>query len=110
LVEIGKRYPRPLGARGCPTGCLLGRKLFSDPITAQLANLRRWFVPMPPRNSAGGSAAGFLAGMELCCESRAKLPVPELHSPGINIGSLGFLTAVPSDELVSALNKCGMEN
>jgi len=82
-----------------------GRKLYSDPVTAQLANLKGGIC----RDAAaltknvdlllvfGGDGTMLRVAREIA-GSRAPIL-------GINIGSLGFLTAVPSRELEPALQQ-----
>src|SRR4029077_8228044 len=82
-----------------------GRKLYSDPVTAQLANLKAVVCPDAATLTRevdlllvfGGDGTMLRVARE-CAGS---------HTPllGINIGSLGFLTAVPSAELRRALNQ-----
>jgi len=80
-----------------------GRKVLCDTGTARLAGLK---------NSACGDAAALAREVDLLlvfggdgtmlhvARAIAGFPTPML---GVNIGGLGFLTAVPSDEIASAL-------
>ena len=82
-----------------------GRKLFSDSITAHFANLKSVVCPDAATLTRqvdlmlvfGGDGTMLRIAREI-----AGSPTPIL---GINIGSLGFLTAVPSAELSSALKQ-----
>jgi NAD+ kinase len=80
-----------------------GRKLYSDEPTARLARLQAVVCP---------DAAALARQVDLLLVFggdgtmlRAAREIAGSHTPilGINIGSLGFLTAVPSDELAFAL-------
>ena len=80
-----------------------GRKVLCDPVTARLAGLK---------NSACGNAAELARKVDLLlvfggdgtllhvAREIAGSPTPML---GVNIGGLGFLTGVPSDEIARAL-------
>jgi NAD+ kinase len=80
-----------------------GRKLFSDPVTAQLAKLEASVRPDALTLARevdlllvfGGDGTILRVAREI-----AGVRTPLL---GINIGSLGFLTAVPSSDLAHAL-------
>lgn len=82
-----------------------GRKVFCDHATAQLTHLAATVCPHAAdlaRNVDlllvfGGDGTMLRAAHEI-----AGSPTPML---GINIGGLGFLTAVPSDDLERALNR-----
>ena len=82
-----------------------GRKLFCDPATARLASLRATVCADAVTLARsvdlllvfGGDGTMLRVAREI-----AGSPTPVL---GINVGGLGFLTAVPSDQLVRALKQ-----
>ncbi|SPE49986.1 putative inorganic polyphosphate/ATP-NAD kinase [Verrucomicrobia bacterium] len=82
-----------------------GRKLYSEAVTAELAGLKAQVCP---------DAATLAREVDLLLVFggdgtmlRVAREIAGSHTPilGINIGSLGFLTAVPSDELPKALRR-----
>lgn len=81
-----------------------GRKLFCDKVTAELARVRATVCPDAATVARsvdlllvfGGDGTMLRVAREI-----AGIATPVL---GINVGGLGFLTAVPSDHLVRALN------
>ncbi len=82
-----------------------GRKVFVDPITARWAGIKATVYPDPLSLTRhidlllvfGGDGTMLRAAREI-----AGTRTPIL---GVNIGGLGFLTAVPSDELAPALKR-----
>lgn len=82
-----------------------GRQLLCDPATAELARLHAKVCPDAGTLARsvdlllvfGGDGTMLRVAREI-----AGAPTPVL---GINVGGLGFLTAVPSDQLVSALKQ-----
>lgn len=82
-----------------------GRKLFTDPVTAQWAKITGTIYANASSIASevdlllvfGGDGTMLRLAGEI-----AGSPTPIL---GVNIGSLGFLTAVPSDELAPALRR-----
>src|SRR5438477_990041 len=82
-----------------------GRKLYSDPVTAQLANLKAVVCPDAATLTRQVDLLLVFGGdgtMLRVAQAIAGSRTPIL---GVNIGSLGFLTAVPSDELAPALRR-----
>lgn len=80
-----------------------GRTLFSDSVTARLANLKSTVCPDAAALARAVDLLLVLGGdgtMLRVARDIAGSPTPML---GVNIGGLGFLTAVPSDELERAL-------
>jgi NAD+ kinase len=80
-----------------------GRTLFSDRATARLANLESSVCPEAAALARAVDLLLVLGGdgtMLRVAREIAGSPTPML---GVNIGGLGFLTAVPSDELERAL-------
>ncbi len=82
-----------------------GRKVFADPTSAEWAGLKPGTWP---------DAAAMARKVDLLLVFggdgtllRVAREIAGSHTPllGVNIGSLGFLTAVPSDELASALKR-----
>src|SRR6266404_462673 len=82
-----------------------GRKLFSDPITAQLANLKAVVCPDAATLTRQVDLLLVFGGDGTMLRIAREIAGSRTPILGINIGSLGFLTAVPSDELVSALKQ-----
>ncbi len=82
-----------------------GRKLFTEPVTARWAGLKSDLCP---------DAAALAAQVDLLLVFggdgtmlRLAREIAGYRTPilGVNIGSLGFLTAIPSDELTQALRR-----
>jgi NAD+ kinase len=80
-----------------------GRKLFTEPVTAQLASIKATTCP---------DAAALARSVDLLIVFggdgtmlRVAREIAGVNTPllGVNIGGLGFLTAVPSDQLERAL-------
>ena len=82
-----------------------GRKLFSDPITARLANLKAVVCPDAATLTRQVDLLLVFGGDGTMLRIAREIAGSRTPILGINIGSLGFLTAVPSDELVSALKQ-----
>src|SRR5206468_2078670 len=82
-----------------------GRKLFSDPITAQLAKLTAVVCPDAATLTRQVDLLLVFGGDGTMLRIAREIAGSRTPILGINIGSLGFLTAVPSDELVSALKQ-----
>jgi NAD+ kinase len=82
-----------------------GRSVFSDAATARLAGLRKG-VCSDARTLSRQVDLLLVFGGDGTILSAAR-DIAGSHTPllGVNIGSLGFLTAVPSNELSSALRK-----
>ena len=82
-----------------------GRKLFCDPATAQLARIRATVCPDAATLADSVDLLLVFGGdgtMLRVARDIAGSLTPVL---GINVGGLGFLTAVPSDQLVRALKQ-----
>jgi len=82
-----------------------GRKLFCDPATAQLAKLPATVCADTGTLARSVDLLLVFGGdgtMLRVARDIAGSPTPVL---GINVGGLGFLTAVPSDQLVRALKQ-----
>jgi len=82
-----------------------GRKLFCDPATAHLAQIRATVCPDASRLASSVDLILVFGGdgtMLRVARDIAGSLTPVL---GINVGGLGFLTAVPSDQLVRALKQ-----
>ncbi len=80
-----------------------GRKLFTEPVTAQLAKLNATVCPDPIQLARAVDLLIVFGGdgtMLRVARDTAGVSTPML---GINIGGLGFLTAVPSDQIEPAL-------
>ena len=82
-----------------------GRKVFTEPITARWAGIKGTLCP---------DAAGLARRVDLLLVFggdgtilRLAREIAGFRTPilGVNIGSLGFLTAVPSDQMASALRR-----
>jgi len=80
-----------------------GRKLFTEPVTAQLAKTNATVCPDPKQLARAVDLLIVFGGdgtMLRVARDTAGVSTPML---GVNIGGLGFLTAVPSDDLDHAL-------
>jgi NAD+ kinase len=80
-----------------------GRKLFCDPATSQLARIQATVCPDAATLARSADLILVFGGdgtMLRVARDIAGSPTPVL---GINVGGLGFLTSVPSDQLVRAL-------
>jgi len=82
-----------------------GREIFCDPATAQLARLRA--AVCPDAAALAGSVDLLLVFGGDGTMLRVARDIAGSTTPvlGINVGGLGFLTSVPSDQLVRALNQ-----
>lgn len=80
-----------------------GRKLFTEPVTARLAKINATICPDPKLLASAVDLLIVFGGdgtMLRVARDTAGVSTPML---GVNIGGLGFLTAVPSDDLDRAL-------
>ena len=80
-----------------------GRKIVCDEITAQLAKLK---CPTAPNAAALAREVDLIlvfGGDGTMLHTARQIASSETPMLGVNIGSLGFLTAVPSDKLADAL-------
>src|SRR2546423_4959623 len=82
-----------------------GRKLFSDPIPAQLAHLKAVICPDAASLTRRVDLLLVFGGDGTMLRIAREIAGSRTPILGINIGSLGFLTAVPSDELASAFKQ-----
>src|SRR6267154_2608979 len=82
-----------------------GRKLFSDPITAQLANFKAVVCPDAATLTRQVDLLLVFGGDGTMLRVAREIAGSRTPMLGINIGSLGFLTAVPSDQLPHALER-----
>src|SRR5690348_2519432 len=82
-----------------------GRKVFTEPVTAQWSRIQATICPDPVSLARQVDLLLVFGGdgtMLRVARAVAGARTPIL---GVNIGSLGFLTAVPSDELGPALKR-----
>ena len=82
-----------------------GRKVFTEPVTAQWSGIKATICPDPVSLTNQVDLLLVFGGdgtMLRVARAVAGVRTPIL---GVNIGSLGFLTAVPSDELAPALKR-----
>ena len=80
-----------------------GRKLFTEPVTARLAKINATICADPKQLARAVDLLIVFGGdgtMLRVARDTAGVSTPML---GVNIGGLGFLTAVPSDDLDRAL-------
>src|SRR5438477_9100103 len=82
-----------------------GRKLYSDPVTAQLANLKAVVCPDAATLSRQVDLLLVFGGDGTMLRIAREIAGSRTPILGINIGALGFLTAVPSAELAQALER-----
>lgn len=80
-----------------------GRKLYSDPVTAQLAKLKAVVCPDAATLTRQVDLLLVFGGDGTMLRIAREIAGCRTPMLGVNIGSLGFLTAVPSDELARAL-------
>ncbi len=82
-----------------------GRELFSDPVTARWAGLDAEVLPDAARLTRHVELLLVFGGDGTML--RVAREIAGSHTPmlGVNIGGLGFLTAVPSDELAATLKR-----
>ncbi len=80
-----------------------GRKLLCDPVTAHMAGLRGDLCPDVVTLARSVDLLLVLGGDGTMLRVAREIAGAATPVLGINIGGLGFLTAVPSDELASAL-------
>jgi NAD+ kinase len=80
-----------------------GRKLFTEPVTAQLARIKANTCASPVELARSVDLLMVFGGDGTML--RVAREIAGVHTPllGVNIGGLGFLTAVPSDQLEHAL-------
>ncbi len=82
-----------------------GRRLYSDTVTATLADLKAVVLPNAAALSREVDLLLVFGGDGTMLRVAREIAGSRTPILGINIGSLGFLTAVPSSEMVSALNR-----
>jgi len=82
-----------------------GRKLYSDSATAQLANLKAIVCPDAPTLTRQVDLLLVFGGDGTMLRVAREIAGSRTPILGINIGGLGFLTAVPSAELARALKQ-----
>jgi NAD+ kinase len=82
-----------------------GRKLYSDPITAQWAGFKATIIPDVAALARRVDLLLVFGGDGTILRLARDIAGSRTPFLGVNIGSLGFLTAVPSDELAPALRR-----
>jgi NAD+ kinase len=81
-----------------------GRKLFSDPVTSGLAQLKATVCPNAAALSREVDLLLVFGGDGTLLRAAREIAGSRTPILGINIGGLGFLTAVPSAQLADALD------
>jgi NAD+ kinase len=81
-----------------------GRKLYSDPATARVAKFKATLCPDAARLAREVDVLLVFGGDGTILRVARQIAGSRTPLLGINIGSLGFLTAVPSDQLPQALD------
>lgn len=81
-----------------------GRQLYSDPATARLAKLDATLCPDAAALARAVDLLLVFGGDGTILQVAREIAGSRTPLLGINIGSLGFLTAVPSDQLSKALD------
>jgi len=82
-----------------------GRTLYSDPVTAELAHLKATVFPDAASLARQVDLLLVFGGDGTILRVAREIAGSRTPLLGINIGSLGFLTAVPSDQLARALKQ-----
>jgi NAD+ kinase len=82
-----------------------GRSLYSDPVTAELAGLKATVLPDAAALARQVDLLLVFGGDGTILRVAREIAGSRTPLLGINIGSLGFLTAVPSDQLPRALKQ-----
>jgi NAD+ kinase len=82
-----------------------GRKLYSDPVTARLAKLKATLCPDAALLAREVDLLLVFGGDGTILRVARQIAGSRTPLLGINIGSLGFLTAVPSEQLPQALDQ-----
>jgi NAD+ kinase len=82
-----------------------GRKLYSDPATARVAKFKATLCPDAARLAREVDLLLVFGGDGTILQVARQIAGSRTPLLGINIGSLGFLTAVPSDQLPQALQR-----
>lgn len=82
-----------------------GRNLFTDPVTAEWANLTGTICPNAASVAKKVDLLLVFGGDGTMLRLAGEIAGSSTPILGVNIGSLGFLTAVPSDELAPALRR-----
>jgi len=82
-----------------------GRKVYSDPITAELADLKAVVCPEAGALSRQVDLLLVFGGDGTILRVAREIAGSRTPVLGINIGGLGFLTAVPSEEMARALKQ-----
>ncbi len=82
-----------------------GRKLYSDPATAQLARLKATLCPDAAQLAREVDLLLVFGGDGTILRVARQIAGSRTPLLGINIGSLGFLTAVSSEQLSQALDR-----
>jgi NAD+ kinase len=82
-----------------------GRNLFTDPVTARWANITGTICPNASSIARQVELLLVFGGDGTMLRLAGEIAGSSTPILGVNIGSLGFLTAVPSDELAPALRR-----
>jgi NAD+ kinase len=82
-----------------------GRKLYSEPITARWAGFKTTIIPDVAALARRVDLLLVFGGDGTILRLARDIAGSRTPLLGVNIGSLGFLTAVPSDELAPALRR-----
>ena len=82
-----------------------GRKLFTEPVTAQWAGIEATVCPDSAELARRVDLLLVFGGDGTMLRLAREIAGSRTPILGVNIGSLGFLTAVPSDELKPALRR-----
>ena len=82
-----------------------GRELFSDPVTARWAHLDAEVLPDAAVLTRHVDLLLVFGGDGTMLRVAREIAGSQTPILGVNIGGLGFLTAVPSDELTAALKR-----
>ncbi len=80
-----------------------GKKVFAEAITAQTAKLKCEILPNTATLAGKVDLLLVFGGDGTMLHTARQIAGSETPMLGVNIGGLGFLTAVPSDELATAL-------
>src|SRR5437868_1607461 len=82
-----------------------GRRVYCDPVTAQLAGLKSGILPDAAALTREVDLLLVFGGDGTMLRVASEVAGSRTPILGINIGGLGFLTAVPSAEMGNALNR-----